>query len=291
MQLSKRDWLRLVCAFGASNSKMWRFIDPDYPAESFEMLSSSLALQNEPHVRAFKRVTSNQLDMIFECCERHNISVVTLSDDDYPERLREIDDPPALLFVLGDVSVLNDTPTAAVVGARDCCEYSAKAAGWFSSELATRGVCVVSGFARGIDTAAHAGALAVEGSTVAVLGCGILHDYPRGTMRRKAEIAQRGAVISEYLPTSTPLAENFKFRNRLITGLADCVLVAEAGERSGSLNSAGHAADQGKELFVLPPHDIFSPSFKGQTALLEDGAQLAFSPNDMLRYLRKNYSI
>ena len=227
MQLSKRDWLRLVCAFGASNSKMWRFIDPDYPAESFEMLSSSLALQNEPHVRAFKRVTSNQLDMIFECCERHNISVVTLSDDDYPERLREIDDPPALLFVLGNVSVLNDTPTAAVVGARDCCEYSAKAAGWFSSELATRGVCVVSGFARGIDTAAHEGALAVEGSTVAVLGCGILHDYPRGTMRRKAEIAQRGAVISEYLPTSTPLAEYFKVRNRLITGLADCELVGE----------------------------------------------------------------
>ena len=150
---------------------------------------------------------------------------------------------------------------------------------------------MVSGFARGIDTAAHEGALAVEGSTVAVLGCGILHDYPRGTMRRKAEIAQRGAVISEYLPTSTPLAENFKVRNRLITGLADCVLVAEAGERSGSLNSAGHAANQGKELFVLPPHDIFSPSFKGQTALLEDGAQLALSPNDMLRYLRKNYSI
>ena len=124
-----------------------------------------------------------------------------------------------------------------------------------------------------------------------MLGCGILHDYPRGTMRRKAEIAQRGAVISEYLPTSSPLAENFKVRNRLITGLADCVLVAEAGERSGSLNSAGHAADQGKELFVLPPHDIFSPSFKGQTALLEDGAQLALSPNDILRYLRKNYSI
>lgn len=285
-----RNWLRITYAFGAANVKTWQYIDINKPLESLERLLSNSALQTNVYVRSLRSVSNAQLDGIAETCERNGIEIVTPQDGDYPEKLRGLPDPPSVLFVLGDISVINDMPSAAIVGARDCCEYSKAAAAHFSEELSRRGVSVISGFARGIDQAAHTAALSAGGVTAAVLGSGILYDYPRGSMRLKREIARCGAVISEYLPTARPAAENFKVRNRLITGLADCVLVVEAGERSGALNSAYHAAEQGREVFVLPPANIFDPNFKGQTGLLRDGASLALGPEDMLDFLRDRYS-
>lgn len=290
MELQVRDWLKISCAFGATNIKKWQYIDINAPYESMQRLLSDPTLHDDVYVRALKRLSNEQVDTIIGVCERNNIAIVTPSDWDYPDFLRQTANPPVVLFVLGDLGRLKNIPSAAIVGARECCDYSASVAAYFAEQMAKRGVNIVSGFARGIDSAAHTAALSAGGVTTAVLGCGILHDYPRGTMNLKREIARHGAVISEYLPTSKPAGENFKIRNRLITGLADCVLVVEAGERSGSLNSANHAAEQGKELFVVPPRDIFSSAFRGQSGLLKDGANLALSADDLLDFLREKYS-
>lgn len=290
MEMQIRDWLKISCAFGATNMKKWQYIDINAPYESLQTLLSDSALHDDVYVRMIRNLSSEQLDAVIGVCERNNIVIVTPSDRDYPDFLREISNPPAVLFVLGDLGHLKNIPSAAIVGARECCDYSKSAAAYFAEQMAKRGVNIISGFARGIDSAAHAAALSAGGITTAVLGSGILYDYPRGTMRLKHEIARHGAVISEYLPTSKPAGENFKIRNRLITGLSDCVLVVEAGERSGSLNSANHAAEQGKELFVVPPRDIFSPAFRGQSGLLRDGANLALSPEDLLDFLLERYA-
>jgi DNA processing protein len=284
-----RIWLTIQRAFGATNIKKWNYIDIDKPVESVERLLSNNTLQNDAYIRALKSVSSLQIDATIDICERHGISIYTPDSEDYPEHFRRIANPPAVLFVLGSLAAIKDMPAAAIVGARDCCEYSGRVAAYFAEELAKNGVNIVSGFARGVDSAAHTAALSVGGVTTAVLGSGILYDYPRGTMSVKREIARHGAVISEYLPTSNPAGENFKVRNRLITGLSDCVIVAEAGARSGSLNSANHAAEQGKELFVVPPRDIFDPSFRGQLGLLRDGANLALSAEDVLNFLIETY--
>ncbi len=290
MELDTREWLRLHLAFGVTNAKKWEYIDIKRPSESLKAWLSFGALRDDVYVRKYKSLSSEQLDSIIDVCERHGILILTPESERYPKSLLEIANPPSVLFVLGDAKALSSV-CVAVVGARECCEYSAAAAGRFAYELADAGLAVVSGFARGTDSAAHEGALEAEGTTIAVLGNGILYDYPHGSMPLKRRIAQSGAVISEYLPTAKPAAENFKVRNRLLSGLCDCVLVTEASSRSGALNTAGHAAEQGKEVFVVPPSDLFDERFLGQSALLRDGATLALSPSDLICYVLELYDM
>jgi len=192
-----------------------------------------------------------------------------------------LDEVPLMLFVFGDISCVKDTCAAAVVGSRKPSEYSESIARAFAGELASKKAAIISGFAKGIDTAAHRAAIDTGGVTVAVLGCGLLYDYPKGTMRFKKEIAERGAVISEYMPTEEPEKPYFLVRNRLISGLSECTLVVEASRRSGALNTAQHAAQQGKDVFVIPPHDLLSERYLGQSGLLYDGAELALHPSDI----------
>ncbi len=284
-------WLRITLAFGFGGSKKWQYIDIDDPKESIAKLSSNVALQNDRYINKYRNVSSKQIDSIIDLCKRNDIVIITPSDEEYPAKLRRLVDPPSALFLLGDVKKVFDVPSVAVVGARESCEYSQQLAKVFSSSLARHGVNVISGFARGIDRCAHVGALEQQGTTAAVLGCGILHDYPKGTMRLKRLIAEHGAVISEYLPTTTPAKEYFKVRNRIISGLSDCVLVVEASERSGSLNTVSHALEQGKDVFVIPPHDLFDTAFDGQSALLLDGAQIAVDPEQISDHLMRLYGL
>ena len=286
MTLGIRERLRLLMAFGAGSCAAEELAAYADGADGFERLMRDERFAENELVRRLRGVSAQQLDGVLECCAANGITLVTPEGGDYPERLRRIDDPPQLLFVLGDIGAVNRCHTAAVVGSRRAGNYSKSVTSWFVHEIAaksgSRPANIISGFARGIDRAAHLSALDAGAYTTAVLGCGLLFDYPTDSSEIKARIAAHGAVVSEYLPYASPDRESFRVRNRLISGMSDCVLAVQAGRTSGALNTASHAAEQGREVFVIPPADLFSPDYAGQTQLLAEGASLALTPSDII---------
>jgi DNA processing protein len=215
--------------------------------------------------------------------ERHGAAIVTILDAGYPPPLRQLAPPPPVLYIEGRLPAGS---AVAVVGSRRADPYGREVAGLFSQALAAAGVVVVSGFALGVDEAAHRGALAAErGETVAVLGCGLGVDYPRGQGTLAREIAGRGAVISEFPCGQEPRAWHFPVRNRVIAALAAGTLVVQAAPRSGSLITARHALDLGREVWAVPGR-IFDEKSLGPNALIRDGAQLVQHPRDILEALR-----
>ncbi|MCE9632617.1 MAG: DNA-processing protein DprA [Methylophilales bacterium] len=212
-----------------------------------------------------------------------NNRLLTLADSDYPQTLLEISDPPPVLYLKGDVTRLNQ-PCLAVVGSRNASPQGLNTAEAFSQALADAGWCVVSGMALGIDGAAHKGALKGKASTVAVVGTGLDIVYPSRHRDLAHEIAQKGAMISEF-PLATPsIAGNFPRRNRIISGLARGVLIVEANLQSGSLITARLAGEQGREVFAIPG-SIHSPLSKGCHLLIKQGAKLVDSIHDILEEL------
>ncbi len=205
-------------------------------------------------------------------------------DHRYPARLRSIHDPPIGLFVRGGGSLdVLDAPCVAIVGARACSKYGAEVATMLGSQLARAGVVVVSGLARGIDGAAHRGALGA-GLTVAVLGCGIDRDYPRAHASLAVEIAQSGLIVSEYAPGVEPAPWRFPARNRIVAGLADATVVVEARARSGALITADFALEEGREVLAVPG-EITNHLSAGSNALLRVGATPATAASDVLEVL------
>lgn len=213
--------------------------------------------------------------------ERLCVRVVTRWDVDYPAILREIYDPPALLFVRGDIALENDIAIA-VVGTRNPSRYGIEMTESITRDLAAAGVTLVSGLARGIDTACHATALKERGRTIGVLGCGIDVAYPRENRSLIEEIAASGAVITEFRPGTPPLATNFFRRNRIVSGLAKGVVVVEAAHRSGSLITASHAVEQNREVFAVPGN-VMNVRSRGPHKLIREGATLVESAEDILR--------
>jgi len=214
--------------------------------------------------------------------ERLGGRIVTLEDPSYPAGLRQLSPPPPVLYLRGEVPA---GPAAAIVGSRRPDAYGQQAADLFARTLAAAGVTVVSGFARGIDAVAHRGALAApDGRTVAVLGCGLGVDYPRGHGRLAGEIAARGALVSEFPCSVIPRAWHFPLRNRSIAALSAGTLVVQAALRSGSLITARHALDLGREVWAVPGR-IFDESSLGANALIREGAQLAQHPSDLLEMI------
>jgi DNA processing protein len=207
---------------------------------------------------------------------------VSRSDDLYPPRLRAIHDPPPGLFVRGEAPVdLLARPAVAVVGARACSSYGDQVARMLGRELAAAGLVVVSGMARGIDGAAHRGALEAGGTTVAILGCGVDRDYPAAHRALAQEIVQNGLVVSEYAPGVEPAPWRFPARNRIIAGLVEAVVVVEARERSGALITADLALEEGRDVFAVPG-EITSRLSEGTNGLLRLGATPATSAADVL---------
>lgn len=201
----------------------------------------------------------------------------------YPPLLAELHDPPAQLYVRGDVEILSQ-PAVAIVGARSCSAYGAQVARSVAGELAAAGLIVVSGLARGIDAEAHRGTLGVGGRTVAVLGCGIDRDYPRSHAELARRIRAEGAVISEYPPGIEPAPWRFPARNRIISGLCAATVVVEARERSGALITADFALELGREVFAVPG-EITSGLSAGTNDLLRQGAAPLLSAADVLAAL------
>ena len=201
--------------------------------------------------------------------------VLLLDDGVYPASLREIYDPPIVLYVKGAWADCLDRPCIGVVGSRRCSTYGQNAAIMLARDLAERGVTVVSGFARGIDAAAHRGALEAGGRTVAVLGTGIDEVYPRDHKKLAAEILQRGGALVSQFPLGTPpVSENFPYRNRIISGLSLGVVVVEAAENSGSLITARLAMEQNREVFAVPGNITSRNSFGTNYLIKGAGAKL-----------------
>ena len=211
------------------------------------------------------------------------ISVMTLGDGDYPQALRWIPEPPPVLYIRGTLRY-EDNLAVAVVGSRKPSPYGQLAAQRLSAELAQYGFTVVSGLARGIDSLAHRGALQADGRTIAVLGSGINVVYPPEHRRLYEAISAQGAVVSEFPCDTRPDRWNFPRRNRIISGLTLGTLVVEASDQSGSLHTARHALEQGREVFAVPGR-IDVPSSRGTNNLIKCGAKLVETINDIVEEL------
>ncbi|MBN6185843.1 DNA-processing protein DprA [Aneurinibacillus sp. BA2021] len=217
---------------------------------------------------------------LVETWNRKGIGVLTLQHSAYPPLLREIPDPPEILYIAGDIQSLH-RPCISLVGSRKPTTYGKNTARQFARELSERGITVVSGMARGIDSEAHRGALAGGGTTVAVLGCGVDVTYPAENRSLALEIRKQGAIVSEYPPGTAPQRGFFPERNRIISGLAKGVLVVEAASRSGSLITADLAADQGRDVFAIPG-SIYAPQSAGCHWLIQQGSKLVQNTHDIL---------
>jgi DNA processing protein len=223
-----------------------------------------------------------------EAIEKCNATIITIRDSIYPEALRSIPDAPAVLYCRG--KLVKDEICVAVVGSRRATCYGLDMAKRLSRDLAGRGVTIVSGMARGIDSKAHLGALEAGGRTVAVLGCGVDVVYPYENSGLMGRIFQSGAVISEYLPGTQPIPFNFPLRNRIISGLSQGVTIIEANEKSGSLITAEFALEHGREVFAVPGN-INSVNSSGTNRLIKDGAKLVTDAGDILEELKMNNTV
>ena len=211
-----------------------------------------------------------------------SLRAIAMGEPGYPPALGHVADPPGRLWLLGARTGWGERSVAiAVVGSRDATAYGLAMAGRLGRELARSGITVVSGLARGIDRAAHEGALAAGGDTVAVLGCGVDVPYPRATLATRQRILERGCLLSELPPGTPPRREHFPRRNRLISGLSLGVVVVEAAARSGSLVTARHALEQGREVFAVPGPAL-APRSRGPHQLLKQGAKLVETVEDVL---------
>ena len=226
----------------------------------------------------FRNANPNCPEQLFDYCRSKKISLCSIKDDDYPELLKHISNPPVLFYYRGTIKA--DTARIAIVGTRRATRYGENIAMRLGSDIANKGVTVVSGAAIGIDTFAHIGALKT-GRTVAVLGAGLDTHFTSDKKRLLDQIIENGAVISEYSPRTPSNKGTFPHRNRIIAGLSHGVVVVEAGDRSGALNTAQHAGNFGRLLFAIPSN-LYSEQSRGCHALIRDGAILARNANDIL---------
>ena len=263
---------RLLQAFG-SLSMAW-----SAPAEELRVTLESRALSELLAARS-RIDPAGELDRL----TRMGIRAVYPGHSSYPRLLAEISGRPSLLYVRGELAAADNT-SVAIVGTRRATPYGRQAAERVAAELAEVGITVVSGLARGVDAAAHRAALEVGGRTIAVLGSGPDVIYPAEHRRLAEQILESGAILSEFPPGAKPDAQNFPARNRIVSGMTLGTLIIEAPARSGALITASFAADQGREVFVLPG-SIFAESAEGTNALLRDGARLVRSGTDILEDL------
>ena len=284
MTEEQHDWLRLHLTSGLGRVGLIRLME-DFGSVSAILASGADAWRQKAGIRpavatALPAPDDPQFLETTQLLDDLGVSIITLWDQHYPSALRSIYDPPALLYVLG---TLPEQQALAVVGARRASRSGRQLTTELCAELAARNITVVSGLARGIDSAAHRGALET-GRTVAVLGCGIDVIYPPENSDLAQNIIEQGAILSEYPPGTPPLPGHFPGRNRIISGLSKGVLIVEAAEKSGSLLTADFALEQGREVFAVPG-PVYSQTGGGVNRLLKDGAHLVTEARDILDVL------
>ncbi|MBQ5566478.1 MAG: DNA-processing protein DprA [Oscillospiraceae bacterium] len=276
--LTNRDRLSLLEHFGTPENI--------YYADEGEYLLAEGMSPRTAQVLADKN--TEQVERILGECERLGLRLLTMQDADYPLRLRNIFDPPCLLYVKGRLPVIDEEAAIAMVGTRGATPYGVNSAEKIAYGLARQGALVISGGAKGIDTAAHRGALRAGGRTVAVLGCGLDISYPEENVWLFRDIAASGALISEYPPGTPAEGWHFPVRNRIISGLSLATLVVEAPEKSGALITARTALDQGRDVFAIPG-PIDAPNSRGCNRLIAEGAGLVTDSWDILREYEAQY--
>lgn len=274
-KINNRKTIKLLEHFGT--------IEAVFAAGKEELTAINIFTPKEVALLLDKDLSAAEAEL--EMCDMCGIRLLTFSDPSYPSCLRALSDAPLLFYTMGDWSLLAAEPKLTVVGPRESDNYGNETAFHYSKELASAGVVIVSGMAKGVDGHAHAGALRGRGKTIAILGCGIDMDYPRENLELKKEIAEKGLILSEFPLGTEAYGRNFPFRNRVLSALSGSVLVAQAGKRSGALITAHCAIDQGKEVFAIPGN-VDSLLSEGVNRMIRDGeATMALSPMDILSQL------
>ncbi|MCX5693976.1 MAG: DNA-processing protein DprA [Candidatus Omnitrophica bacterium] len=254
------------------------------PQEIFKTSGRSLAgIVGECLARDITGFNTKYLKDDLASAKKSGIKIITFLDQDYPQVLKEIPAFPIVLYCLGQITQA-DRLAVGIVGSRRASLYGLSNAENFAAQLSARGVTIVSGMARGVDTCAHRGALKVGGRTIAVMGSGFNHIYPAENADLAQKISASGAVVSEFSMETKPLPQNFPRRNRLISGLSQGVLVTEAARNSGALITADFALEQGRDVFALPGR-IDSVSSMGTNALIKQGAKIITSCDDIFEEL------
>ncbi len=256
-------------------------IESAWNASPFDLVSAGLGGKLiERFVQVRKSVNLEQY--MFQV-EKSNIKVLTWNDEDYPSHLKEIDQPPPVIYMKGTIT-RDDSWAVAIVGTRAVTSYGRQVTEELAAVLGQNGITVVSGLARGVDAVAHNAALKAGGRTIAVLGSGVDKIYPPEHRQLAMKIETDGAVISDYAPGTAPDSANFPPRNRIISGLSMAVVVIEAGDISGALITAEFAAEQGRDVFAVPG-PIHALQSKGTNRLISNGARILLKPSDVLEAL------
>lgn len=281
-------WLRAIEGVGDATLlklvKKWNTPEAVCAASVEELIEGGCSRQLAAAIRKGPDTEAcRKIEFEYTAIERHNVRMISVLDPTYPARLKKISDPPPLLYVAGMLTE-QDELAVAIIGARKASSAGRLVTEELSRDLASAGVTVVSGLARGVDAAAHRGALSANGRTVAVLGCGVDRTYPPEHDRLRKQIEEHGAVLSELSMGTPPHSHHFPRRNRIISGLCLGVVVTEAARDSGSLITAKLAADQGREVFAVPGH-VKEETSRGTNGLLRDGAGLVEQAQDVLDVL------
>ncbi len=250
-----------------------------YCAEKHAYIESGFL--TKPMIHALMQKNVRHARQEIELAEKLHVRLVDCFSPLYPASLKELNDYPLILYVRGDVTVFNHKAAFCVVGARHCTAYGMSASIGISEQLARCGMIIISGLAVGIDAAAHRGAIRGGGKTIGVLGCGMDINYPKENEQLREDIVKNGAVITEFPFGTPPYGTNFPLRNRILSALSLGVAVMEAGDKSGSLITARHAAEQGKDVYALPGN-ISNPQSCGTNRLIQDGATLLLGADEIL---------
>ncbi len=264
-----------------------RLLETHSPAQLFSESASALSalgLKNDS-VQAIRSPDWSLIDYDLDWLSQPNNRAITLNDSNYPAQLKEISDPPPILFVRGNPELLSQ-PQIAIVGSRNPSSSGLEIAFNFAKSLSQCGFTITSGLALGIDAASHRGALKANGYTLAVAGTGLDRVYPARHKDLATEIVNTGAMISEFPPGTTAKANHFPRRNRIISGLCQGLLVVEAAKQSGSLITARMALEQNREVFAVPG-SIYNPLARGCNALIREGAKLVETSQDILEELNQ----
>lgn len=280
-------WVWLSQCFSYGSGKLGKLlqagVDPELFYEGGDDYRRSFGILNQQDIARIRAVSLDRAYQILDNCRKKNIWAVSWEDPDYPGGFRNIFDPPAVLYGKGDLGGLSETLRITVVGTRNCDDYTRRAAGNLSFHLAGAGVTIVSGCAVGIDEFALRGAVKARSRSIGILACGADVNYPAPNELLKENMLEcGGALITELPPGTTVNRSYFPVRNRLMAGIAEGVFVVHAPLRSGALITAEMAVEQGKELFCLPPANIFSASYCGVVPYLRDGAKPVYSAEDIL---------
>ncbi len=268
--------MKMLLSFFGSSQKAWE-------ASQEELIRSGIGEKLAEKIDRERKDINP--DFEWEKMEKAGIRMITFNDPEYPILLKEIANPPYILYIRGDFD-LNSMPMISIVGSRKFTAYGSQVASTFARDLAAAGICVVSGMALGIDAIAHEGALSAGGKTVAVLGDGLDDEsiHPRNNFNLSRDIMENGALISDFPVGTPPLEYHFPARNRIIAGLTLGTLVVEAGEKSGTLITANLALESNREVFSVPG-SIFSPQSLGTNDLIKKGAKVVTSVKDILEEL------